>query len=81
MHPPKADPASTSPAHAQHLAPEAIESLDERAAWALALAAWLQTPDPSEPPPPMPDPQPDALGTDGPLPWLVAAPVPSDWWM
>lgn len=78
MHPPKAEPALPAPAATPLLAPEAVDSLDERAAWALVLAAWLQSPG-AEPPPPAPPPEP--LAAEGLLPWLAAPPPPSDWWL
>lgn len=81
MHPPPAESALPDPAASPQLAAEAVQALDERAAWALVLAAWLHTPGAEAPAPPAPQPEPEPLAAEGLLPWLAAPPAPSDWWL
>jgi hypothetical protein len=80
MHPPRAEPALPQEAAAPRLAPEALDSFDERAAWALVLAAWLQAPEPNEQPQPLPEPQPEAAA-EGVLAWHAPPPASTDWWL
>lgn len=76
---PAADPADLTTALTR-LAEPAPEQMAERAAWALALAAWLHAPEGDLPPPPAPEPMP-APPDQTPAEWWLAMPHASDWWM
>jgi hypothetical protein len=52
----------------------------ERAAWALALAAWMHAPEAEALPLPAPAPAP-ALPDQLPAEWWHVMPHASDWWM
>jgi hypothetical protein len=76
---PTADAAEfTSPL--PQLTEPALDPFAERAAWALALAAWMQAPDADASPLPTPDPQP-SLPDPAPAEWWSIMPHASDWWM
>jgi hypothetical protein len=58
----------------------APDQMAERAAWALALAAWMHGPDADDLPLPAPEPAP-ALPDEMPVEWWHVMPHASDWWM
>lgn len=58
----------------------APDQLSERAAWALALAAWMHPPEPDVLPSPAPEAAPGPPH-EIPVEWWHIMPHASDWWM
>jgi hypothetical protein len=62
------------------LATPPADQAAERAAWELALAAWMRTPEAEALPLPPPGPAPE-VPDQVPAEWWLVLPHASDWWM